>query len=456
VAALVPGLLGLLLWALRKQRELAKTNDQYKEPGKSSDDAFIETLFEGSSAGFAKAYLKTRRSGMQFTGTDVNALLALRASLAAPDSWMGRVCRRHRGHLRTAGLCGMLLCAQVLNKVLFKMLLVSTGPYTQFLSIATNLVYISFFGSTFRMRLRSGVASPEVLEFARGRKELFAGMGVCEAVAFALLPWATARLPGAWLPILGQSLLPFTMLTRRVLLDQSYSAAQLAGVALVIVGVAANVVPQLFHRTPAPGGTSDASVILPACVLCAAYGFMSISFTFKDLAFRACSAQTGKQLDVFLVDAYSAVFQGLVLNWLWPASFEFLTPLSPGAYLRQAYGAFLGAAGGGMPWLILLYWGLNCFYRVVQLRVVQELSSLAVLLTNVLTVPLSSLVFCMPLPLLAASSFSPYLVLSLVVIGLGLLVFNAGQLRAQLRPAPKQEEAEESSGEESDGGNSGS
>eukprot|EP00415_Alexandrium_ostenfeldii_P001683 UN1683 len=167
---------------------------------------------------------------------------------------------------------------------------------------------------------------------------------------------------------------------------------------------------------------------------------MAVSFTFKDLAFKACSSQTGQQLDVFLVDAYSAVFQGLVLNWLWPASFEFLTPLPVREYLRQAFSTFLGLRHAEMPWLLLLYWGFNCGYRVIQLRVVQELSFIAVLLTNVLTVPLSSLIFCLPLPLLTASSFSPYLMLSLVIIGLGLLVFNSSQLYSKLWPAQKEEE----------------
>jgi len=444
VITLVPGLLLILAWALRKQTDVARTESKSKES--PSDGAFLNALFEGSPAGYAKTYLLHRRTLREIDPEQVQRLATLRQSTGAVSMW--------RRHLRTLVLCGTLLCAQVLNKLLFKMLLGSVGPYAHFLSVTTNLMYLAFFGTVFRARLRSGTASKRVLDFAISRLDLFAGMGMCEAIAFALIPWATARLPGAWLPILGQSLLPFTLLVRRLLLNQRSSTLQLAGVALVIAGVVANVVPQLLQGSSATGGSSDAEVLLPASILCVAYGFLAISFTFKDLAFRACHAKTTQPLDVFLVDALSSLFQGLVLNWLWPASFEFLTSLPAGLYLRQACSTFLGMTHAEMPWLLLLYWAFNCAYRVVQLRVVQELSSLAVLLTNVLTVPLSSLVFCLPLPLLTASTFSPCLVLSLLIIGLGLLVFNGKQLYDQLCPAPKPSEEEPDSDDDSDSNSS--
>ncbi|CAK0821395.1 unnamed protein product [Prorocentrum cordatum] len=85
-----------------------------------------------------------------------------------------------------------------------------------------------------------------------------------------------------------------------------------------------------------------------------------------------------------------------------------------------------------MPGLLVCYWVGNILYRLATLRAVRQLSSLATMLANLLTVPVTSLAFCLPLglPLLGPpEACSPRLVGGLLLLCLGLAVFNGALVR---------------------------
>jgi len=150
-----------------------------------------------------------------------------------------------------------------------------------------------------------------------------------------------------------------------------------------------------------------------------------LSLIFKDTTFILSSKQE-KQLDIFLLEGLAGLGQGAALLLQWPMNFALLTQLAPRHYFAAVAEAFSSAAGL-MPGLILIYWSGNILYRLVTLTALKRLSSITTLLANVLTVPLSAMVFCIPmeLPLIGPpDKLSMLLVSGSLVVCAGLVTFN--------------------------------
>jgi len=290
-----------------------------------------------------------------------------------------------------------------------------------------------------------------MLRIAGENWSLFASIGVCESIAYTLQPLSVPRLPKALVPVLSQVLLPMSMLLNTWLLRKRYSALQYFGVGVMILGIAiatsSEVSPEEETEWKSPSTT-----IAPMLMLVMSYVFLGFSVVFKEVAFiRATSV--GVRMDIFVLDGASALGQYMALLLQWPMNFALLTDLAPRAYFSAAYAAFTDSTKL-MPGLLLVYWACNVLYRLGMLRSVQRLSSLTTLFSNMFTVPLSSLVFCLPLqlPLLGRSEqFSLALVLGLLVLCMGLLIFhfavlNSGLfslLRSLHRPRPEAEAKDE-------------
>eukprot|EP00415_Alexandrium_ostenfeldii_P002020 UN2020 len=140
------------------------------------------------------------------------------------------------------------------------------------------------------------------------------------------------------------------------------------------------------------------------------------------------SANAGVKLDIFMLEGIAGIGQGIALLLQWPMNFALLTDLNPGDYMKAVADTFTSSEGL-MPTLIFLYWASNILYRLATLRALQRLSSLATLLANVLTVPLSSIVFCLPLglPLIGPPDhMTMLLVLGTLVVCLGLVTYKCG------------------------------
>jgi len=245
-------------------------------------------------------------------------------------------------------------------------------------------------------------------------------MGVCESIAFTLMPLGARVLPKALVPIIGQSVLPLSMVLNCCVLGRQYSLQQMAGVALIIMGIA--IATDAMSTGSHSGIAADAT---PLLLTMASYLFLVLSLIFKDVAFRLGAAQD-VQLSVLAVEGLTGLFQGGALLLLWPVNFALLTDLAPRAYASAALRAFTSEAGL-MPGLIVAYWAGNILYRLATLHAVKHLSSLSVLLANVLSVPLSSLAFCLPiqLPLVGApQQISAMLLAGTLVVVLGLATFS--------------------------------
>mmetsp|Transcript_67605 Transcript_67605/g.163507 ORF Transcript_67605/g.163507 Transcript_67605/m.163507 type:complete len:968 (-) Transcript_67605:375-3278(-) len=335
-----------------------------------------------------------------------------------------------RKHLPVLVLCGTMVALSVLNKVLFRLVLCSVGRYVHALSSSTNLAYLFYAWSTVVGKAWLGTDTQRgqlrrMLRFSAERWRLFASMGICESVAFTLMPIGTRGLPKALVPVIAQSTLPMSMVLNALFFRKRYSTMQMLGVGLIVTGI---VLATAADPAMATDKVSQplANLVCPLCVATLSYFFLVVSLILKDVTFLV-SAQEGEQMDIFLLEGLSGVGQALALLLQWPMNFAVLTELSVGEYFQAAIDAFTDSKGL-MPMLIFLYWAGNILYRLATLTAMRQLSSLSTLLANVLTVPLSSLVFCLPLglPLIGPpDQLSLLLVFGTLVVCFGLLTFNS-------------------------------
>lgn len=360
--------------------------------------------------------------------------LAPAAADAADDAQVKREMKlweRLEGFLEPLLLCFSVVFLSVVNKVLFRMVLVPTGAFVHMLSTATNVAYLLVFWSFTLFQVVN--ATPErradfkvMLRMARSNWALFASIGVCESVAFTLQPLSVPLLPKALVPILSQVLLPTSMFLNTWLLRKRYSMLNYFGVVTMIFGIALATMSDL-------GAESTTCNVTPVLMLVMSYVFLGFSIIFKELAFVQAT-NAGIRLDIFVLDGSAALGQCAALILQWPMNFALLAKLEPRAYFSAAFYAFTDSMRY-MPTLLIVYWGCNVLYRLQTLKSVQHLSSLTTLFTNMFTVPFSSLVFCLPLnlPLLGASEqFSLMLVFGLLVLCLGLVIFNFAVIRNSL------------------------
>ncbi|CAK0894291.1 unnamed protein product, partial [Prorocentrum cordatum] len=330
----------------------------------------------------------------------------------------------------------LMITLSVINKVLFRMVLV----HVHTLSCSTNVAYLC--NSWFAVLLKARWGSSEqredlrkMVRFACRHWDLLASIGVCESAAFTMLPLVLPRFPKAIAPLMSQTLLPTSMLLNTVLLRRKYSKVQVGGVVVTTMGIYVASASESGHSAMSLGPGELAMPIFGSAL---AYFLLGMSFVFKDVAFVR-SEREGCKLDLFFLEGLAAIGQCVALALQWPMNFVLLTGLPPRLYFQAAREAFFSVEGL-MPGLLILYWAGNISYRLASLRAVRRLSSLASMLANLFSVPLSSLVFCLPLglPLLGPPEpFSMRLVAGLLLICLGLVIYNwallwgaCGRLRA--------------------------
>mmetsp|Transcript_96410 Transcript_96410/g.267854 ORF Transcript_96410/g.267854 Transcript_96410/m.267854 type:complete len:438 (-) Transcript_96410:136-1449(-) len=334
--------------------------------------------------------------------------------------------------LAAVGLAYLL--STCLNRMLFRVVLVPMGGSTHILAVTTNLVYLAYFWNNCRRRQTACAQLPAAWDFVcrGGGKWLLLGSGLAQAVAFTVMPLFARRLPGSTVTVIGQSMLPFSMLLSAVCLGRRYDRLQCGGVGVVVLGIAVCTYPQVVAEAAAGelGGAvaAGAPFLLSALGLVAGYFFNSASFVFKESAvLRYAEEHPSERLNGDVANLITSVWQGVALWFLWPFNFAFLTPLSPAEYFKAAWEI---AAQPQTGILLLAYWCLNVFYVSITLTAITCLSSVVVLLLSTLSVPLVALLFCIRLPLLGAAPFSWYSLAGVVIICAGVLTFNHQQLHS--------------------------
>jgi len=321
------------------------------------------------------------------------------------------------------------------NKIVMRLLLVWLAPFTHLLGVVTNMFYIIAFGTMLgrnRAVSTDGSAIDTSICFARDVRSpgswYLALAGCSEAVSFVLMPFFASRLPGSLLPVMAQGLLLYSMLFSSLLLGRTYDRWHTLGVVIVIGGVCLCSIGGALGST-----TGGISVRLFDLVgLFNAYGFIALSLCLKELAFRKFTSQFGKSrtLRDEVVNLFTALWQCFGLFCLWPLNFALLTRQEPLAYFAVGWRALLSSWPLLVPYLIV-----NLTYTVVTTIALRRLSVVAILLVNVLNVPIVALIFCLELPVLGAAPFHWCFVTGLGVISSGLLLYNQRSLRDALREA---------------------
>ncbi|CAJ1398223.1 unnamed protein product [Effrenium voratum] len=97
---------------------------------------------------------------------------------------------------------------------------------------------------------------------------------------------------------------------------------------------------------------------------------------------------------------------------------------------RQAgWHQLLGAEIPATPWIALTYWACNVIFSLSALRLVRRASAATVVLTNVVALPMSALIFCFPLPLLERQHFRSHFAVSLLLVVAGNLLYGSTSWR---------------------------
>jgi hypothetical protein len=143
----------------------------------------------------------------------------------------------------------------------------------------------------------------------------------------------------------------------------------------------------------------------------------------------ASGLQATRTFDIFVVNSFSSLMQMLATIVLLPLML-FLTPVPGGGWLYIRTGLQRLFRAKYMPWLTLLYITCNVIFNLCALTLMKQASSTVVLISTICAVPLLSLVFCLPLPMLTPSPFSWMTCLGLFVVMLGVWVYN-------IAPAPR-------------------
>ncbi|CAE7040113.1 CLT3 [Symbiodinium sp. KB8] len=255
-------------------------------------------------------------------------------------------------------------------------------------------------------------------DYAMSNPVLLGAFGLCEGAFFPLVFYSAARLPGSLVQVLNQSLIPFTVLFSFIFLSRRYDRIQLLGVLVVLWGVT------LFTSLPRSTGSSSVFVIL--CI--AAYGLQAAAMVVKETVFVQFSQKQmrggseSSPFDASLFLTIGTCCRCAIQLLAWPL---FLQLVSPGLGIRSSAtaGAMAMMHPAVLP-LTIFYIMANVGISITALLLVQKSSASTVVLANVVALPLSALIFCLPLPSLERQVFQWRFAVSLLLIVLGIRFEN--------------------------------
>lgn len=168
--------------------------------------------------------------------------------------------------------------------------------YVYFLGWMTSSFYVALYFGVLFVRRRMGIVTDEMWHYPK-RKFIF--IGLMDWLGSTIGLFASSRISGTMITILGQSMAPWTMLMSYTILKIKYTRPQYVGTAIIVSGIAITLVPTFLklgdREQPDPLGWSlmYLLVTLPHAV----------AFVYKELVFRDI------KIDVFMVNSWSSLFQ---------------------------------------------------------------------------------------------------------------------------------------------------
>ncbi|CAL1171411.1 unnamed protein product [Cladocopium goreaui] len=325
----------------------------------------------------------------------------------------------------------LFVSAAVANRVSNRVLLAPLLHHTYFLALTTTVAQLVVYLTWLKRRCRKGLVQDLMWSFAKRNPALITAFGMCEGAFFPLVFYSAARLPGSLVQVLNQTLIPSTVLLSCLFLRRRYDILQITGVAVVLAGVAA------FTSFPR---TSGSVAVVALCI--AAYGLQAGAMVLKEVVFSryqknpagSCAGHANDGIggdrclpfDPALFLTAGTGCRLLVQFLAWPV----FQQLTQGLSLRSCFAAgFQAMQQPSVLPLVVFYIAANVALSITALLLVQKTSAAATVLANVVALPLSALVFCLPLPLLEQQAFHWQFALSLVLIVLGNLLYSHRSLR---------------------------
>jgi len=337
---------------------------------------------------------------------------------------------------RQNGAAALLITAfvglAVVHRVSHRVLLVPLREHTQILALATAAFQLLTYSTLCWCQTRQGQITQDMHRFVAENRGCVAAIGLFEGIFFPLVMLGAAQLPGAMVQVLNQALVPATVAFSTILLRRRYNAGQLLGVGLVMAGVfAGSGSVQLAGGLSSMAANGCFSASAAICI--GAYCCLAMAVTLKEVAIvrwnaQAVNVKAQQPLNTSLLCARAALAQFTLQLTLWIATASSAVH-GRGRLLLEGMKALLGFYEPLAPGLLLLYWFCNILFTFVALRIVRQASAAAVVLANVIALPLSALVFCFKLPLLPPQRFHWHVTLGLVLVVMGNYIYGRAGLK---------------------------
>mmetsp|Transcript_143438 Transcript_143438/g.357417 ORF Transcript_143438/g.357417 Transcript_143438/m.357417 type:complete len:426 (-) Transcript_143438:440-1717(-) len=244
---------------------------------------------------------------------------------------------------------------------------------------------------------------------AEGRtfpQKTFACMGLLDALATYFTSVGAVHTPGQLQTVLGQLLIPASMLASYVVLKSRYSGQAVSSAMIVFLGACVAVGPAVFS------GGSSTSAWPPAILIFAAGNLPSaLSGVYKESAFA------DKEVDVWLLTFVTTLYQILwSFALLLLQTFPYLSGSAEGMSLAAAWGDFVGGCacfagvspdGGAVDCTnagasLVVYVVVNLAFGLIGLLLVKVGSDTGVgqvlcSLASAVKLPVSTVLFACPL-----------------------------------------------------------
>lgn len=311
----------------------------------------------------------------------------------------------------------------IANRLFYKMALIPLGDHIFFLAQLQTFGYILVYFGILWARVRSGRIPLQLLQIPRSKKKTFLSIGLVEAIASLLGLYSAARLPGVLLPILSQAVLFYQVLFAVGLQGKRLAFSQVFGVIFVIAGVITAAWPSGPISTSVLAGVDKLYVLIFVVSML----FPALDTIFKENLFKEVRMETGKDLDLFIVNSFGSLSQGAFILLSLPllTSAAGLTMSELPRYLHQGWLAFTGGAPGA-PMLPLLYVIFNLAFNIAALNLVRIAGNVTMSLVMSLIVPFTLYAFTLQLPFLPAPPpLSSKFLAGVAIMVSGMLLYNA-------------------------------
>jgi len=335
----------------------------------------------------------------------------------------------------------LLLFASVGNTVFFKRMTNAMPNYGWYLTQLSTMIYVPFFACM------AGTGITQQVDATLVKK--FAIMGVFDGLSGTCMVLGGVHTSGTLQVLMGQAVIPVTMLLSVLLLQKQYHLFQYVGATTIVLGIVLDKV-----LTPT-GGAAEENWPVSNIFFAMAILPQAVSTVFKEIAFRGYDGD----LDVNVLQFWVAVFQVAVNFLCMPVySLQMLgtqqVPLEemPNIAVGGSKCLFIGqdqvVENCGLPdekpcdncekalIPVLMYLGFNLMLNIFAVLVIKHGSAALSFLVSTLRMPLSALAFSSTLIMGAeAVSFRLHDAMGLVTILAGLASYRVGsrQLKRQLK-----------------------